>query len=262
MSWLAPALLVGLLGCPSDGDPSATTTSSDGGSLDGSSTAGETSGGSTGVSTGSTGSGEDGVDTSGDGSSDSSGGLPEYAVVYNQLCFPCHGSTGQGVSSGDDVGPEIRHPHPDVAEYLVRNGDANTTLNAAGDLVGHPGTMPAFTTDEVSDEVLAEIVAWLDDFPQPATGQELFADYCSFCHGMTGGTDVEYVSAYHNLPFLTSGNSDTLPEFIAYVRAGHVVDDMGAPVPPSERRDYMPPFGVEMLTDEELTLIEAWARQQ
>lgn len=241
------------------------TTDPDGGTMDGSSTSGgvtpQTDDGTGSMS--STGPGE-GTDTGELPTSDdgSSGGVPEYAQVYGELCLPCHGNMGQGISMGTDVGPEILHPHPDLAAYLVRNGDDNTTLNAAGELVGHPGTMPAFTPEEVSDEVLDEIVAWLDSFPQPTTGQDLFADYCSFCHGMTGGTDVDYVSAYHNLPFLTSGNVNTLPEFIAYVRAGHVVNDMGVAVDPSERRDFMPPFGPEMLTDEELTLIEAWARQQ
>ncbi|MEZ4449594.1 MAG: c-type cytochrome [Nannocystaceae bacterium] len=184
---------------------------------------------------------------------------PEYVVVYQDLCAPCHGVDGEGVAP---AGPEIRHVHPLMAAYMVRNGDANTTLNKNNMLVGHPGTMPAFTTEDVSDAVLDEIVAWLQTFPQEVGGQALFADHCSFCHGLQGGTDVEYASAYHNMPFLTSGASDTLPKFIAKVRSGHVVDDMMQPVPPSKRRAYMPPFGPEIVTDAQLTEMEAWARQQ
>lgn len=265
MPWLGPILLLGVLGCPSDDDPMMTSAvGPDGGSLEGGSTAGDaTSDTGDGTAPPTSTSDADGTDTlDDDPSSGSSGEQPEHVVVYQRLCQPCHGDAGQGVTAGVDVGPEIRHAHPDVAAYLVRNGDDNSILNAMGEGVGHPGVMPVFSTADVSDQVLGEILAWLDDFPQPSTGQELFADYCSFCHGMTGGTEVEYVSAYHNLPFLTSGASDTLPEFIAYVRAGHVLDDVGDPVPPSARREFMPPFGPEMLSDEELTLIEAWARMQ
>lgn len=266
-SWLAPALLLGLLGCPSDDtEPMATTMATSAGSdgLDGPGTmgeTGETTPGTTADPVGTT-AADDTDGPADDTGTDTGEPPPEHVMVYQALCATCHGDEGEGVSVGMNIGPEIRHPHPDVAAYLVRNGDDNTTMNAAGALVGHPGTMPAFTTAMVTDEVLGEILAWLDQYPQPTTGDALFADYCAFCHGTTGGTDVDYVSAYHNLPFLTSGATDTLPEFIAYVRAGHVVDDMGASVPPSERREYMPPFGPDMLTDEELTLIEAWARQQ
>jgi mono/diheme cytochrome c family protein len=203
-----------------------------------------------------------------DSGDSSSGGMaePEHLATFHELCSPCHGHDGEGVEvptdPSMDLGPEIRHPHPLIASYMVRAGDDNSTLNANGVLVGHPGEMDPFTTPEVTDEVLAEIVAWLQAFPREQTGAALFADHCGFCHGTAGGTDTEYVSAYHNMPFLTSGGTDTPAEFFAYVRAGHVVDDEGAAVLPSQRRAWMPPFDAELVTDSELALIESWARQQ
>lgn len=194
----------------------------------------------------------------------SGGGIdePEHLAVFHALCSTCHGHDGEGIAEGLHTGPEIQHAHPLVTAYLVRFGDDNTTTNAMGMPVGHPSTMVPFTTEQVSDAVLADIVDWLQSFPQPDTGDALFADHCSYCHGMTSGSTTEYVSAYHNLPFLTSGATDTLAEFTAYVRAGHVTDDEGAAVPPSARREWMPPFGPELLTDEQLASIEAWARLQ
>lgn len=265
-------LLVLATGCPSTNEPMVEATTN-GGTLDGPTTADETEGVATGTSgtsgvggtmgsAGTVGTTDDASTATADGGSSETQAPPEHEVVYGALCAPCHGDAGEGVSVGPDIGPEIVHAHPEVAAYMVRNGDDNSTFNGMGELVGHPGEMPAFAPDIVTDEILDEIVTWLADMPQPATGQELFADYCSFCHGMTGGTNIDYVTAYHNLPFLQSGVTDTLPEFITYVRAGHVVDAMGIPVPPSERREWMPPFGPDVLTDEELTLIEAWARQQ
>jgi mono/diheme cytochrome c family protein len=239
--------------------PTSSGADSTGNPVSGTSTSGSTSMGGTTTNGGTTtdgGTSTDGTTTNG---GTSTGGDPEYVMVYQANCMPCHGDTGQGI---EPLGPEIRHVHPLMAAYLVRNGDNNTTMNAKKMLVGHPGVMPAFTTDQVSDAVLQEIVAWLQEFPQPVDGKALFVDHCAFCHGTKGGTDIEYASAFHNLPFKTSGDSDTLPEFIARVRSGHVVDAMMVPVLPSKRRAYMPPFGPEMLTDAEITLMEAWARLQ
>lgn len=201
---------------------------------------------------------------SADDGSSSDGGVdePEHLAVFHELCSICHGVDGEGIAEGLHTGPEIQHAHPLVTAYLVRFGDDNSTTNAMGMPVGHPSTMVPFTTEQVSDAVLADIVDWLQSFPQPNTGDALFADHCSYCHGMTSGSTTEYVSAYHNLPFLTSGATDTPAEFLAYVRAGHVTDDEGAAVPPSARREYMPPFGPELLTDEQIASIEAWTRTQ
>ena len=50
-------------------------------------------------------------------------------------------------------------------------------------------------------------------------------------------------------------------EFRNYVRAGHLVDDQGAPVPVSERHAYMPAFAPELLSDAEIAQIEGWLPQ-
>jgi len=207
-----------------------------------------------------------GSGSEGDDAENTSGSSGEHELtaleVYAEVCATCHGDEGEGNDVGTNIGPEIRHPHPVVAYYLIRNGDQNQTLNANGELVGHPGVMAAYDAEVLTDEVVDEILAWLDGFPKPTTGMELFADYCGYCHGTSGGSDTEYVSAYHNMPFTTSGNVNTVDQFIAYVREGHEVNDQGAPVPMSERRDFMPAFGPELVTDEELALMEAWVRQQ
>ncbi|MBX7079625.1 MAG: c-type cytochrome [Nannocystaceae bacterium] len=201
------------------------------------------------------------------GSAESDGGTtaptepPDAMTVYAMQCSPCHGDEGEGVVDGPTPGPEIRHADPVLAHYLVRAGDTNATVNAAGAPVGHPSMMTAFDAQTVSDEQLDEILAWLDGFPKPQTGAELFADYCGFCHGDGNGGDDDYATPYHNIPFTTSGASDTLPEFIARVRSGHVVDDRGVAVGPDERRSYMPAFDATILSDEELALMEQWARQ-
>lgn len=222
---------------------------------------GEASGASAGDPTGH----DDDTTVGPDGSGgESSAGIdePEYLAVFHARCSPCHGDDAEGVVSGPSTGPEIRHAHPLLLRWIVRNGDDNGITNAMGEIVGHPGKMTAFDTVAVSDAVLDEMDDWLQSFPQAADGQGLFEDHCSFCHGTSSTSTVEYVSPYHNLPFTTSGNTDTLAEFIAYVRAGHVVDDMGNPVDPSARREYMPPFPPEQLSDAQLTAIEAWVRTQ
>lgn len=206
--------------------------------------------------------GESSAAAGSDGDSSAGVEVPEYEAVFAARCSVCHGDDAEGVTVGPSTGPEIRHAHPLMLAWIVRHGDDNGITNAMGEIVGHPGTMTAFDTDVVSDAVLDDIDAWLQSFPQASDGQGLFEDHCSFCHGMSGASTTAYVSPYHNLPFTTSGNTDTLAEFIAYVRAGHVVDDMGNAVDPAERREYMPPFSPAQLSDAQLGEIEAWVRTQ
>jgi mono/diheme cytochrome c family protein len=173
-------------------------------------------------------------------------------VVFNETasCATCHGDSGEGVAT---YGPDIRHPTRDLYLYMVRNGEAHQ-------LALYRKPMDAFDAGTVSDADLEAIYAWLSAMPQPTTGAELFADYCSFCHGADGrGGDktVAYASAYHSAPYRRVGQ-----EFLAYVRAGHVVDDKGVTVPVTDRHAYMPGFPPEMLTDQEIQLIEAWLPRQ
>jgi len=164
-------------------------------------------------------------------------------------CAVCHGSTGAGVPG---LGPEIQHPTRELFDYLVRNGEPNR-------LAKYAGPMPAFDAAILSDTDSKAIFAWLGEMPQPTTGATLFADYCSYCHGVDGrggAATVAYASAYHSAPFRRKG-----VEFRSYVRAGHLVDDKGVPVPVSERHAYMPAFSPEQLSDAEIAQIEAWLPQ-
>jgi len=160
-------------------------------------------------------------------------------------CAICHGDQGEGIAT---LGPEILHPPREQAIWLVRNGDAEPHHLYVGPMIAVP-------PEAISDAWLAEILDWLWEPPNPATGAELFADYCAYCHGEDGrGGADEYVSAYHSAPFTRRVGQ----AFIDYVRVGHVMDDSGAAVGPDERHAYMPPFPAEVLSDAELMSIEAW----
>lgn len=198
--------------------------------------------------------------SAGVGAMQTSAGTGAKATPFEEKCMSCHGADGSGVAG---KGPEIWHPNPEVARYLVRSGDDNTTLNGKGEIVGPKEKMTATPSTELSNMELNDILAWLSAKPKPTTGAELFADHCAYCHGASGkGGDTEYVSPYHSAPFSQSGNVPTSAAFLQYVRKGHVVDDEGKTIQPSQRREFMPPFPPEMLTDAELQLIETWARAQ
>ena len=200
--------------------------------------------------------GSAGLDVAGTGgdASPGAGGAPEpgFMTVFNDTasCATCHGASGQGVAT---YGPDIRHPSRDLYLYMVRTGEPQQ-------LVLYRKPMDAFDTTLVSDTDLEAIYDWLGGMPRPTTGAELFADYCSYCHGSDGrGGDktIAYASAYHSAPYRRSGQ-----EFLDYVRAGHVKDDQGVVVPVSDRHAYMPPFSPQELTDQEIQLIEAWLPKQ
>ena len=144
-----------------------------------------------------------------------------------------------------------------MVSYLVRAGDANETVNNQTQVVGDPREMDAFATGEVSDANLQLIIGWLQGFPQPTAGVDLFTRNCSFCHGSTGkGGTTEYASPYHSAPF----DRQDLASFTAYVKAGHT-SEAGSTIDPSDRRTYMPPFA-GVLTDAEIGLIFEWASAQ
>jgi mono/diheme cytochrome c family protein len=220
---------------------------------------GATSSGGTSASggTASGGGGSAGLDLSsgsgGDGATGAAGAPePGFMLVFTETasCATCHGDTGEGVAT---YGPDIRHPSRDLYLYMVRNGEAHQLA-----LFRKP--MDPVDTTLASDADLDAIFDWLSAMPKPTTGAELFADYCGYCHGADGrGGDktIAYASAYHSAPYRRSGQ-----DFLDYVRAGHVVDDQGAPVAVADRHAYMPPFPAEMLTDQEIQLIEAWVPKQ
>jgi mono/diheme cytochrome c family protein len=161
-------------------------------------------------------------------------------------CATCHGSFGEGAPT---YGPEIQHPTRDLFVFMVRNGEAMQ-------LTAYRNPMLGFDSATLSDADVDAMFDWLSGMPKPTTGAELYADYCGYCHGADGkggGQGVSYASAYHSAPFRR-----TEAEFIAYTRAGHLVNDAGDAVPVSDRHAYMPAFPPEMLTDAEIQLIFAW----
>jgi mono/diheme cytochrome c family protein len=126
-----------------------------------------------------------------------------------------------------------------------------------GQVVGDPNTMAAYDTMLVTDADVTGITAWLQAMPAATTGQALFTQHCSFCHGANGkGGATEYATAFHSAPFVRQ----TQATFRAYVKAGHTSEN-GVTIAPSDRRGYMPPFA-NLLTDAQLDLIFAWAQAQ
>lgn len=261
--WLvwASLVLIGCGGSPAAPEPAEATagtgtapTPSSGGKVEGSGgvPSGNPSGSGPTLS-----SGGGGSTTSPDGGVGSSGGVPavggaSWMTAFTAPpggCAVCHGSSGAGLPP---LGPEIQHPTRELFDFLVRNGEPHQ-------LAAYAAPMPGFPDTLVSSTDLDSIFDWLQAMPQPTTGQALFADYCSYCHGSDGRggvVGVAYASAYHSAPFRRKGAA-----FRDYVRAGHLVDDKGAPVPVSNRHAYMPAFGPALLSDAELTLIENWLPQ-
>jgi mono/diheme cytochrome c family protein len=168
----------------------------------------------------------------------------------NYGCVNCHGDEGEGIANR---GPEIKHPNRELFDFMVRQGDAMP-------LVAYRDPMDAVGPELVSDAILDDIFEWLWSFPKPTTGAELYADFCSYCHGADGrgGTTMQtYASAYHSAPFIRKQGSD----FLTYLRMGHLMDDMGNPVEVMDRNAWMPPVTTMELTDQEIALIQAWLPQ-
>jgi cytochrome c553 len=226
-----------------------------GGSLAGSAGAGGSagSGGSAGGLGGMSGaSGAGGV--AGGGAGTANGGAAGFTPAVDRIsawndpdygCGNCHGEEGEGVMNR---GPEIRHPNRELFDFMVRNGDDMP-------LVAYRDPMRPVTTAMISDTILNDIYTWLNSFPKPTTGAELFADYCSYCHGPDGrgGSVQGYAKEAHSAPFEKMG-----AEFLEHVRSGHIVSGAGAAIPVSDRGEWMPPIPATVVTDAEVALIEAW----
>jgi mono/diheme cytochrome c family protein len=142
-------------------------------------------------------------------------------------CEGCHGSEGEGL---DGLAPELLHPVVDYATWVVRNGRE-----------GHPAyslPMPAFGSDKLSDEGLTEIFEWLNSAPQPTTGEGLYKDYCSNCHGDDGSGTTNH-----------DATNVSLDEMIQNVRNGHHAGEF------SRRTGFMPSWSADELSDAEINLI-------
>jgi mono/diheme cytochrome c family protein len=149
-------------------------------------------------------------------------------LLYQANCMVCHGMDADG---DDLLGPEIRHPVRDHAEWLVRNGRADTT---------YMGAMLPLDMTMLSDADMALIFDYLDSFPQPTTGQGLYHDYCENCHGSDarGGPTERDLSEHANFADVTENT-----------RGGHHPGEF------DNRGEYMPVLGNDRLTDQELQLI-------
>jgi mono/diheme cytochrome c family protein len=92
---------------------------------------------------------------------------------YQIRCAGCHGFEAEGTERGF----QLRRPVDTYAEYVIREGRPG---------VQFPNTMPAYEPQHLSDTQLTELLDYLNSFPQPTTGEELYATYCANCHGIDG----------------------------------------------------------------------------
>ena len=92
---------------------------------------------------------------------------------YTARCAGCHGFAAEG----PERGYQLRRPDNGYAAYIIREGRPG---------VQFPNTMPAYESQHLSDSQLAELLAFLDAFEQPTTGDQLYQVYCANCHGLDG----------------------------------------------------------------------------
>ncbi len=132
------------------------------------------------------------------------------------------------------MGPEIQHPIPEYARWVVRNGLPG---------VGYKEPMEPWTSIALPDADLELVLGFLNKVPKPLAGPQLYLDYCGNCHGADGKggpstVDVTTPTALANLNTI--------------VRAGAFAGQFNV------RADYMPAFDATVLTDAELELISGY----
>lgn len=165
------------------------------------------------------------------GSSDGDGETGEEErtgeELYFALCSACHGPEAEGT----ELGYELRHHDATHFTWVVRNGRPGLEFPNA--------VMAPFTEDDLGEEDLGKILAYLDAFPQPSTPEGLYLDYCANCHGPDGSggsVDKEIVAkSFHD----------------AQEKAREGIG-LGSP---GERIMFMPVFDPGRVTDAELQLI-------
>jgi mono/diheme cytochrome c family protein len=104
--------------------------------------------------------------------------------------------------------------------------------------MGYKDPMEPIAPDVISDAVLETIWDWLDEPPQPTTGEGLYHDYCANCHGADGkgGPTMRPIT-------------NELKNIKTRVRQGSHAGEF------AQRHDYMPVFSTTRLTDAEVDLI-------
>lgn len=190
--------------------------------------------------------------------------------AFIQNCAICHGVDAKGI---ENLGPEIEHAAPTLVDYYVRNGDNNEWggpdkgcvedtsapeyTERGCDKWGPQLVMTKFDSTSVSDADLDAIKTWLDQRPMPSTGQELYGDFCAFCHGPGGDIPAltYYVKNSDIVASVALWQPDTsqpdAPAFESTVKNGLTAQ------PPDRRDAYMPPLGTQ-LTDQQILEIARW----
>jgi mono/diheme cytochrome c family protein len=101
--------------------------------------------------------------------------------------------------------------------------------------------MMVFDQTTLSDEMLEGILDFLSSPAQPTTGEGLFADYCAACHGAdaNGGLTMRPIQ-------------EETHELEELVRNGHDLGNFAV------RREFMPSWSTDELSDAELQLITTY----
>lgn len=149
------------------------------------------------------------------------------AFFTSSACFACHGLMGQGAGA---AGPDLLHPVEGYTQWIIRNGR---------------GTMPAFTELQVTDADIAELMAYLSAQPRPTTGEGLYVDLCSTCHGNEEGNLAMGGTWGNKAPAVKGKDAATITMF---VRNGHDGMNYGSDT-------YMPAWTAAELSDTELQAI-------
>jgi cytochrome c oxidase cbb3-type subunit 3/ubiquinol-cytochrome c reductase cytochrome c subunit len=178
------------------------------------------------------------------------GEVTDFRLLYAQNCSGCHGANGQGaltVAIGKPVYLAIADD-PTIRR-VIEEGRAGTAMPAFSQKAG------GFLTDAQIDILVRGIRAWsrpgslINSRPpayaasltgNAARGQDVFAEYCSSCHG-AGGSGARAIADASYLALVTDQHLRTV------IIAG--MPNLGMP----DWRGHATP-----LTDAEVTDVVAW----
>ena len=147
---------------------------------------------------------------------------------FEVRCAGCHGFDAAGTGRGYG----IRLPVQAYAAYVVRNGRPGLTF---------PGAMPEYSESILSNAQLADLLGYLNSFPKPTTGQEIYNTYCSNCHGLDGQGGVVGSNIWES--------RDEFSKFQERIRDGEGGNNYG------DRTGYMPAWAEQQISDAEIQLI-------
>ena len=101
--------------------------------------------------------------------------------------------------------------------------------------------MPSFNQSQLSDEDLTDILEWAASAPQPTTGEGLYEDYCSTCHGDDGRGTAGHNAKGRSVSVLTQ-----------MIRNGHGGTNF------SSRTSYMPKWTSAEISDADIAKIQQY----